>query len=184
MKTKNNSQQPLGQKLADLRTRQNMTIDELADKTGLKATHLKAIEEGKDFLPVADILKISRVLTIDPDLLFQSEKEKKRNEQRKKDFSLREESYQYDVLAPGPKESHLRTFRVTIPPNSEHPKVKYQHEGEEVIYMLQGEMEIRVGSKTHMLKKGETLHFDSSKRHSLKNPGTKKAVFIDVIYTP
>ncbi len=184
MKNKDTSSKTLGHKLAELRKRHGMTIRELADKTGLKVSHLRAAEEGEDFLPVGDILKISRALTIDPHLLFQTEKAKEQKEQRKKDFALREKSYQYEVLTPGAGEKHLRTFKVTIPAGSDHPKIRYQHEGEEFIYMLQGEMEIRVGSKTQLLKKGDTIHFDSSMKHSLKNPGTKKAVFIDVIYTP
>ncbi len=184
MKKNNPSSKTLGHKLAELRKRHGMTVEELADKTGLKEVHLRAAEEGEDFLPVGDILKISRALTIDPHLLFQNDKEKELKKQRKEDFNLREKSYNYEVLTPGAGENHLRTFRVTIPAGSDHPKIRYQHEGEEFIYMLEGEMEIRVGTKTSTLKKGDTIHFDSSKKHSLKNPGAKKAVFIDVIYTP
>ena len=49
-----------------LRKKRKMTIEELSEKTGLSAAHLTEIEEGKGFAPVGDMLRIARVLTIDP----------------------------------------------------------------------------------------------------------------------
>ena len=177
---------PVGQRLAQQRKKKKMSFEELSEKTGLKVEHLDNIEAGNDFAPVGDILKISRALTIDPDILLRQDDEttKEQKKKRVKDFEKRAESYNYAVLTPDSKSKHLRAFRVSIPTGLEHPKVSYQHEGEELVYVLKGEVEIIVGQKKNYLQKDETLHFDSGIKHSLKNPGKREAVLIVIIYSP
>ena len=176
----------IGERLVALRNKKKVTLESLSEKTGLSVTHLKKIEEGKDFAPVGDILKISRALTVSPDDILKPMGDKKGDLKRERvqGFRKREEAYQYTVLTPDARNRHLRSFRVTIPPESEHPKINYQHEGEEFVYTLRGEVEIKVGSKTHHLKKDDTLHFNSGVKHSLKNPGKKETVLIVTLYTP
>lgn len=182
-KTDNNT---TGRKIHSLRTRRKVTLDELSGMTGLSVSHLTEIEEGSGFAPVGDLLKIARALTIDPGELLKQDKsrEKELEKQRIQDFKKREEAYQYEVLTPQAKKEHLRAFRVVIPARSEHPGVKYQHDGEEFVYTLKGEVVIQVGQKKHRLKKDQSLHFNSGIRHTLKNPGDNDTVLIVTIYTP
>lgn len=188
MKNRRNSNDtsPTGAKIRSMRVKKKVSIEELSDMTGLSASHLKEIEEGSGFAPVGDLLKIARALTIDPgELLLQSKsREKELEKRRMQDFKKREEAYQYEVLTPQASKDHLRAFRVVIPARSEHPGVNYQHDGEEFVYTLKGEVVIQVGQKKHRLKKDESLHFNSGIRHTLKNPGTSDTVLIVTIYTP
>ncbi|MCP4131786.1 MAG: helix-turn-helix transcriptional regulator [bacterium] len=181
---KKSNQKTTGQKLAVLRKKKKISLEELSEQTGLKIDHLQKIEEGDDFAPVGDILKISRALTVNPEDLFQPGEEKELKKKRVEDFKKREEAYQYTVLTPKGKDRHLRAFRVVIPALSDHPKINYRHEGEEFVYVLEGEVEIKVGQKKHLLKKDDALHFDASIQHSLKNPGKKETVLIVTVYTP
>ncbi|HPJ39228.1 MAG TPA: XRE family transcriptional regulator [Spirochaetota bacterium] len=176
----------IGERLVALRNKKKVTLEILSEKTGLSVTHLKKIEEGKDFAPVGDILKISRALTVSPDDILKPAEGKNsdRKKERVQSFRKREEAYQYSVLTPDARNRHLRSFRVTIPPESEHPKISYQHDGEEFVYTLKGEVEIKVGSKTHHLKKDDALHFNSGIKHSLKNPGKTQTILIVTLYTP
>jgi quercetin dioxygenase-like cupin family protein len=66
----------------------------------------------------------------------------------------------------------------------DHKGVGYQHEGEEFVYMLAGQIEVIVGDHVNRLKQGESLHFNSGTRHKLRNIGDKKAELLVVIYTP
>jgi transcriptional regulator with XRE-family HTH domain len=177
---------PMGQKIGRLRKKKKMTVEELSEKTGLSAAHLTEIEEGRGFAPVGDMLRIARVLTIDPsELLAKGDvRDRELEKQRISDFRKREDAYRYQVLTPQAKKDHLRAFRILIPPRSEHPGVSYQHEGEEFVYVLKGTVEVTVGHTKHKLKKDETLHFDSGIRHALKNPGGTTTVLIVVLYTP
>lgn len=176
----------IGQKLQSLRRKRNISLEDLSEKTGLHLDYLARIEEGNELPPVGDILKISRILTVDPGDLLSSEGEDPKTLKKKRidNFALRESSYFYKVLTPAARSSHMRAFRVTIPPKSEHPKINYQHEGEEFIYVLAGQVDVTVGQKKHRLKKDDSLHFDSGIRHSLKNNGLKETVLIVTLYTP
>lgn len=174
---------PIGLKLALLRKKRNISLDELSEKTGLKISHLERIEAGKDFAPVGDILRISRALTINPDELLSLHDEKKKDS-AKKNGQGREELYQYTLLTPEVKDKHLRAFRVAIPANTEHPRVKYQHEGEELIYVLSGEVEVCVGQKSRLIRKNEAYLFDSGIKHTLKNNTSKETVLIVTVFTP
>ncbi|MBN1663953.1 MAG: cupin domain-containing protein [Deltaproteobacteria bacterium] len=177
--------QATGERLAEIRRKKKMSLEELSEKTGLTVSHLTSIEEGKDFAPVGDILKISRALTVNPEELFSADaKEEDLKKKRVAGFKKREESYQYTVLTPQGTDKHLRAFRVVIPAKSEHPKISYRHEGEEFVYVLEGEVKIRVGRKSHHLKVGDAFHFDSGISHSLVNPGGKPTVLIVTLYTP
>ncbi len=177
---------PTGNKIRAMRVKKKVSIEELSETTGLAVSHLSGIEEGTGFAPVGDLLKIARALTIDPgELLRKSTSAEKELEKRRiQDFKKREEAYQYEVLTPQATKDHLRAFRVVIPPRSEHPGVRYQHEGEEFVYVLKGDLVIQVGQKKHRLKKDQSLHFNSGIRHTLKNPGSAVTVLIVTIYTP
>ena len=48
----------------------------------------------------------------------------------------------------------------------------YQHEGEEVGYVLEGEMELTVGGTVSLLKAGDSFFFRSDLAHRYRNPGT------------
>ena len=62
--------------------------------------------------------------------------------------------------------------------------VEYRHEGEEFLYVIKGNVEVRVGEDQNLLKKGETLHFNSGTTHKLLNLGDQEAKLLVVIYTP
>lgn len=46
-----------------------------------------------------------------------------------------------------------------------------KHEGEEVGYVLAGELELTVGERIFRLSKGDSFHFRSELPHSYRNPG-------------
>jgi quercetin dioxygenase-like cupin family protein len=182
----NEDRDSIGGKIHAMRKKKRLTLDELSEKTGIQSSHLQELEDGKGFAPVSDMLKIARALTIDPGALLHGtgDREKELEKTRIRDFKKREDAYHYEVLTPKAGKNHLRAFRVVIPPRSEHPGINYQHEGEEFVYALKGEVEITVGHKKHHLKKDETLHFNSGITHRLKNPGSVMTVLIVTIYTP
>jgi len=62
--------------------------------------------------------------------------------------------------------------------------VEYKHEGEEFHYVLKGQVEVTVGENQNLLKKGETLHFNSGIAHKLRNLSDTEAKLLVVIYTP
>ena len=73
---------------------------------------------------------------------------------------------------------------MTIDPETEHKGVEYHHDGEEFIYVLEGDLKIQIGQNTSTLKNGGCINFDSSISHKLSNPTGEKAELLVVIYVP
>jgi quercetin dioxygenase-like cupin family protein len=60
----------------------------------------------------------------------------------------------------------------------------FQHDGEEMHLVLEGEMEYTVGEKTYKLSEGDFLWHKSMLIHHARNIGTKKVVYITVATPP
>ena len=157
-------------------------MDRVANETGFSIDDLKQIEAGKKIPPVGTLLQIARALEIDSGFfLREQETDLKR---RIKAYTKRTENYAYTTLTPGAENKHLKAFKVFIESMQDHKGVGYQHEGEEFVYVLAGEIEIIVGDHVNKLNAGESLHFNSGIRHKLKNIGKEKAELLVVIYGP
>jgi transcriptional regulator with XRE-family HTH domain len=173
---------PVGEKIKKTRQKKKITLEQVANDTGCSVDYLKQIEAGKVIPPVGTLLQVSRALEIDSGLLLKEEASAV--ERRVKAYTKRTENYAYTTLTPGAKNKHIKAFRVTVDPMRDHKGVGYQHEGEEFVYILAGQVEITVGDHVNRLQEGESLHFNSGIRHKLTNVGKKKAVLLVVIYTP
>ena len=173
---------PVGKKIKKARIQKKVSFSTLANETGFSVDYIKDIEAGKETPPVGALLQISRALEIDSGFLLR--KEKTTLKKRVKSYTERTENYAYTTLTPGAENKHLKAFRVIVDPLKEHKGIGYQHEGEEFVYVLEGNIEIIVGENINKLKKGESLHFNSGIRHMLRNTGEEKAELIVVIYGP
>jgi quercetin dioxygenase-like cupin family protein len=60
----------------------------------------------------------------------------------------------------------------------------FQHDGEEMHLVLQGDIEYTVGEKTYKLSKGDILWHKSMLIHHAKNTSAKKVVYITVATPP
>lgn len=171
-------------KIQRLRKKLGLNRQELANQTGLNEETLARIEQGKEIPPVGAILQISRVLGMDASGLLNEAEEKNRRRSKKESYEKRSRSYAYKTLSPGAASMHLKAFQVTIEPLQDHEMVEYRHEGEEFIFVLEGEVDVTVGENTHRIKQGKSLHFNSAIPHMLRNPGAEKTRLIVVLYTP
>jgi DNA-binding transcriptional MerR regulator len=70
----------------------------------------------------------------------------------------------------------LEAALVTLEPGADTGA--YTHEGEEILYMLEGELDVRLGSgQRYKLRPGESLFHPSTIEHEWKNSGSTKARF-------
>lgn len=172
----------IGKKIKKVRTEKNIPLDRVANNTGYSIDYLKSIEAGEQRPPVGALIQIARALEIDS--AFFLKEQAGSLEGRVRAYTKRTDDYAYEALTPGAENKHLKAFRVTIDPMADHTGVGYQHEGEEFSYILKGEVEISVGDHVNRLKVGESLHFNSSIKHRIRNISEETAEMLVVIYTP
>src|SRR5262245_28449494 len=78
---------------------------------------------------------------------------------------------QHDLSAPG---REVIQNRVGISPDA--PAIRHFHHGEEIIYVLEGELEYEIeGESTRTVKAGEALMVPAEAVHSVKNVGEGEA---------
>jgi len=177
---KSDKLEPVGKRIKKARIAKKVTFDRLANETGFSVDYLKEIESGKEIPPVGALLQISRALELDAGFLLREEEANLKK--RIKAFTKRTENYAYTTLTPGAENKHLKAFKVTVDAQQDHKGVGYQHEGEEFVYVLKGNMEIIVGDHVNRLKTGDSLHFNSGIRHKMRNVGKENAELLVVVY--
>lgn len=175
--------QPIGKKLMNLRKKKKLTLKNLGNETGLAIKYISQVEKGEVTPPVSVLLQLSRALEIDSSILLREEKERAKKK-KTDDYQKRTEAYTYETLTPEARHKHIKAFKIFIDPKSDHKGVSYQHLGEEFQYVLKGRIEVMVGENKNVLGPGDSLHFNSSISHKLRNISTEKAELIVVLYTP
>jgi len=174
----------LGSLLRDLRERRGYTLPETARALEVEPAELEKIEGGRSSPSVSFLLGVARLFRVDPAPFLTQAEGARSDRKRAESFTKRTRSYSYRTLTPGAEHEHLRAFQVSIDPGRDHKMVEYRHEGEEFVYVLRGAVDIKVGEELHGLKRGDTLHFQGSIPHHLRNPSDQKTDLIVVLYTP
>lgn len=172
-----------GARIRTLREEKGLSLDDLSRETGYPADLIEQVEDGKIAPPVALVLQLGRSFKMDIEQL-QAPQEKEASKRRTRSHKKRVASYAYAPLTQPGEEKHLRAYRVTIDPQTDHKGVEYHHEGEEFVFVLDGGLTIQVGQNVTTLKKGGSIHFNSALHHKLSNPTRDKAELLVVIYVP
>jgi transcriptional regulator with XRE-family HTH domain len=173
---------PVGKRIKSVRTQKKMSLDQMANDTGCSIDYLKLVESGKEMPPVGTLLQIARALQIDSGFFLKEQAVNRKA--RATAYAKRTADYAYSTLTPGAENKHLKAFRIQIEARQAHKGVGYQHEGEEFVYVLKGQVEIAVGDHINRLGPADSLHFNSGIQHHMHNLGDKDAELLVVIYTP
>jgi len=176
-----------GQKLRATREGRGFTLEGLAATTGIDANVLSQLEAGETFLPLGQLIKLSKALAVKmADFIANGEEPftiVRRNQRRK--FARFGESkkavhgYEYESLAPNKKDRVMEPFIVTLHPGA--PDEPSSHDGQEFIYVLDGEMDVTVEDYHGVLVAGDAVYYDSASTHLVKAKGDKPATILAVL---
>jgi len=172
-----------GEKIAKLREAQGWSQESLAESTGQTPDFIAQVESDEISPPVSFLVRLAGALGVDPGTFLHKEEQSAIRDQRVQSFIKRTRSYSYETLTPGAEKNHLRAFMVTIESHHAHKPVEYRHEGEEFIYVMKGDLELTLGGKIHILKKGECIHFNSDIPHKLKSLSNEPTRCLVMLYT-
>jgi quercetin dioxygenase-like cupin family protein len=132
---------------------------------------------------VGFLLTLAKALDVNPGTFLSKAEKDIIRDQRSKAFMKRTRNYSYQVLTPRAESDHLRAFMITIESRQIHKPVEYKHEGEEFIYVMEGELEVMLGGKKHHLKTDESIHFNSDIPHKLKSLSNEDTRCLVILYT-
>jgi transcriptional regulator with XRE-family HTH domain len=181
----------IGSKLRHLRLRKKIALVDLGRHTGLSASMLSQLENGKLIPTLPTLARIATVFDVGLEFFF--------NEKRqKKDFSVIRSperirfpeapeaslpSYYFEVLAYGATEKAMSAYLADFPQSAGSNAHEHQHEGSEFVHVLHGTLAIKYQSNEHVLEAGDSVYFDSSEPHSYHGRSQEAARAI-VVTTP
>jgi quercetin dioxygenase-like cupin family protein/ribosome-binding protein aMBF1 (putative translation factor) len=176
-----------GQKVRESRERLGLTLEAVADKAGVDPALLADLEAGRAVLPLGQLIKISKALSLKMSDVISAGKDAftiVRADQGRAFLRFgraKREShgYEYLSLAPTKKDRAMEPFLVTLhPAASDEPS---SHDGQEFIYVLEGEMELRIEDVRDILRPGDAVYYDSTSMHLVRAHGDKPAKILAVL---
>ena len=172
---------PIGRKVRTYREEKGLSLEALAAKVGCSDEYLEWLEEGQVEPSVALLISLAKALHLNSTAFIKIDESPER---RLEEEAKRTQHYSYKTLTVSDPDSHLMAFHVTIPPNVDHSGVGYQHEGEEFVYVLSGQVEVTVGDDKTLLEANESLRFNSNVDHHLSNPTGQATELLVILYVP
>ncbi|MBF0227385.1 MAG: helix-turn-helix transcriptional regulator [Desulfobacterales bacterium] len=178
----------IGNRIRSLRQEKGLTLDELSRLTGFDIEFLSSIENNETQPQLGALIKLSKALDAAFSRLVSGVGEKLYSITRKSEQKIVSRStskkgakqvYTYKSLAPEVQGRHMEALIVELFEASEqHPAV---HEGEEFIYVLEGDITVKLGNETFDLAVGDSVYYLSTTQHLL-SPKKDKAKILAVIY--
>lgn len=165
----------IGLKVRRLRQNRRMTLQDLADQTGLSKPLLSQIENDQVIPPLATLLRISKAFKVRIENFFQEESASEkcilvRSGESRKQIQRGlsrggSPPYIYHSLAYGKRDRNIEPFLMEFQTRSWDDRLLVSHEGQEFFYLLEGSVEFRYGDRTMQLKAGDSLFYDSNEPH-------------------
>lgn len=169
----------IGPRLRALRLKKKLGLVQLAAHTGLSTAMLSKIERGQVFPTLPTLLRIAMVFGVGLDHFFAQDSARplvavvRANERMRLPAPPDTEApaWRFESLDYPVPNRRMESFLAEFPPDST-PSAPHQHGSAELIYMLDGELELTVGDEKFVLGKGDSVYFDSSVPHSYCRKGT------------
>ncbi len=161
----------IGRQVRRFRQRLEVTVAELAKQADLSSGMLSKIENGLTSPSLATLRALSLALNVPVTAFFRSFEEHRDATFVKAGQGLQIErrgtrsGHQYRLLGHSfGKNVAMEPYVVTLTEKSEVFPL-FQHAGNELIYMLEGEIDYQHGGATYRLTPGDSLFFDGNAPH-------------------
>jgi transcriptional regulator with XRE-family HTH domain len=163
----------VGQRIRSLREGQNLSLRALSERSGLSINAISQIERGENSPTVSSLHLLASALGVSIADLFKDRRQQAVVFIRPED-RLRSQSrgVNMESLGIGLPNQQLEPFIVTIAPGVDNTDQPITHNGEELVYCVQGEIDYVVGGDIFMMKAGDSLIFDATQPHYFRNRST------------
>jgi transcriptional regulator with XRE-family HTH domain len=180
----------VAERVRTYRDRLQMTTEDLAEKSGVSAGVIAAIEEGEVYPALGVLVKLSRALgqrigtfmddQYKPDPVIM--RSGARAGEKAPHKACTAGGFSYFPLGRGKTDRHMEPFYIEIAANVCAPLSS--HEGEELIIVVSGAVELVYGGATHVLSPGDSAYYNSVVQHLVTATGNQPATIYAVIYMP
>ncbi len=169
----------LGQKIKELRMLRGLTQEELANRCELTKGYISQLENDLTEPSLSTLEDILLSLGSSFGEFFSQDKEEKIIFTKEDYFEKEEKDHKIKWLVVNSQKNEMEPILIELDKGSSTAK-DLPHEGEEFGYVLQGKIELIIGSNIYCCEKGESFYFIPNKTHFIKNisEGESKLIWI------
>ena len=183
---------PVGEKIKTLREQKGLLLKDVADRTGFSTALISQMENHLVSPSLGTLIKLAKALDVKVGDFFGESHEdpytivRKDEQKTVSRFASKEGvkyGYSYGSLGFDLKNRHMEPFIVTLEPATIKTSKTSTHEGEEFIYVLEGEMEVILGNHRDVLYPGDSIYYDSTIPHRVQCHQERNTKILAVLYT-
>ncbi len=189
MNTATNELLEMAQRIREMREIEELSVEELAQKTEVSVEEYKAYESGQKDLPFTFIHKCALAFGIElSDLLGGSSPHLSSYTVTRKGKgreTAKEEGIEIKNLAPLFRNKLGEPYWVKYEYNESlqnSPIHTTKHAGQEFDLVLSGKLKVRVGDNTEVLEEGDSIFYNSSTPHGMIAVDGKDCLFLAVVF--
>lgn len=169
------SQPKVGALIRARRRQLHMTLEEICRAAGISKGYLSQVERDQATPSLGTLAQIARSLDVGMDYFISTpsvEDSLTRADERAQ-FSVAGSSILYERIATDFAGNILSSFVLNVPAGYRSETVS--HEGEEILYVLEGTIKQRLDDQEIEMKAGDSLHFRGNRPHAWRNDSGKPA---------
>jgi len=175
----------IGKKLKKTRLRNDMTIQDLAERSGVSSNMISRIERGLTIPSVTILMKLAATFGMSINY-FVEEAEKGTTvvstpKGKGEPIFFFEDKHQIMSLTQGIRDPSFSVFCDTLEADCSSGDGEMVHVGEEFAHILKGRLEFVIEGESYILDEGDSLTFKASLPHRWKNLHDGQTVVLWVV---
>jgi transcriptional regulator with XRE-family HTH domain len=180
----------LGERIRTAREMRGLSLDDISSRTGIDVATLNRIELNEIVPPLGQLIKLGKALDMKMGYFISPGVDKPMTVVRRGRGQAvarygkkksEQYGYIYESLAPEKANRMMEPFIVTLLPTD--AEEFSAHDGQEFLFVLDGEMKVQVKDQTELLHPGDAVYYDSSQPHLVKSATGAKTTILAVLYT-
>lgn len=171
----------LGSNIRKIRTENNLTLNELSQKTDLSISFLSQLERGKSSATLESLKKISLALGTNPSYFFDDADMHQTENVNFEKRELQSERILYENLNKRLSNPAFSPLMITLKPGDNEGDL-FTHKGQEFLYVIEGELTVQIEDEKYVLNKGASIMLDSNIKHYWYNYTQDDVKFLCIAY--
>lgn len=150
-------------RLRELRTRQGLTLEDVARRARMDVSTLSRLESGKRRLALDHLPGLAAALSVSTDDLL---REPEQHDPRVHGTARTHDGITFWPLTRHGPAAGLHAFKVRIDARRRTPPTEFRvHEGHDWVYVLAGRMRLILGDRDFVIEPGEAVEFSTWTPH-------------------
>jgi XRE family transcriptional regulator, regulator of sulfur utilization len=179
----------VGEALAALRGKRQLTLDELSRRAGVSKSMLSQIERGQANPTVAVVWRLAQALGVELSELLEGARPAEVGIETvaahaTPTLTSPDGLARLRILGPIDLAGQFEWYELIVQPGGVLASGAHEPGSREHLSVLSGQMQVQAGALVQSAAQGETLRYAVDQAHSLRNTGTEQAVALLVVIHP